>query len=68
MLVHIDGINISDFEEKKIRVSGIAARWIPHSLLDGQKRGRVLIARKMLKKYPQYNQRTFSNIWTVDET
>ena len=31
---------------KKIRVSGIAARWIPHSLLDGQKRGHVLIARK----------------------
>ena len=32
--------------KKKIRVSGIAARWISHSLLDGQKRGRVLIARK----------------------
>ena len=32
--------------KKKIRVSGIAARWIPNSLLDGQKRGRVLIARK----------------------
>ena len=23
---------------------------------------------KMLKKYPHYNQSTFSNIWTVDET
>ena len=32
--------------KKKIRVSGIAARWIPHSLLDDQKRGCVLIARK----------------------
>ena len=54
--------------KKKIRVSGFAATWIPHSLLDGQKRGRVLIARKMLKKYPQFNQSTFSNIWKVDET
>ena len=32
--------------KKKIRVSGIAARWIPHSLLDCQKRVHVLIARK----------------------
>ena len=32
--------------KKQIRVSRIAARWIPLSLLDGQKRGRVLIARK----------------------
>ena len=32
--------------KKKIRVSGIAAKRIPHSLLDGQKRGRVSIARK----------------------
>ena len=32
--------------EKILRVSGIAARWIPHSLLDDQKRGCVLIARK----------------------
>ena len=31
---------------KTIRVSGIAARWIPHSLLTSQKRGRVSIARK----------------------
>ena len=45
--------------KKKIRVSGIAASWIPHSLLDGQKRGRVLIVRKMLKKYPRFNQRHF---------
>ena len=32
--------------KKKIRVSRITARWIPHSLLDGQKRGCVSIARK----------------------
>ena len=32
-----------------------------------KKRGRVLIARKIFKKYPLFNQRTFSNIWTVDE-
>ena len=31
---------------KKIRVSGIAARWNPNLLMYGQKRGRVLIARK----------------------
>ena len=28
-------------KKKTKRVSRIAARWIPHSLLDGQKRGRV---------------------------
>ena len=54
--------------KKKLGVSRIAARWIPHLLTDGQKRDRVSIARKLLKKYPQFNQRTFSNIWTVDET
>ena len=27
-----------------------------------------MIARKILKKYPQFNQRTFSNNWTIDET
>ena len=32
--------------KKSIRVSRINARWIPHSLLDGQKRGRVSIACK----------------------
>ena len=53
--------------KKKLRASRIAARWIPHSLLDDQKRGRVSIALKMLKKCPQFNQRTFSKIWTVDE-
>ena len=52
--------------KKKLGVSRIAARWIPHLLTDGQKRDRVSIARKLLKKYPQFNQRTFSNIWTVD--
>ena len=30
----------------KILVSRIAIRWIPNSLVDGQKRGRVSIARK----------------------
>ena len=34
--------------KKKIRVSGIAARWIPYSQLDGQKRVCVFIVRKML--------------------
>ena len=32
--------------KKTIQVSGIAARWIQHSLLDGRKRGRALIAHK----------------------
>ena len=59
--------SIYKISKNKIRVSRIAAKWIPHSLLEGQKRGRVSIARKTLKKYTQFNQRTFSNIWTVDE-
>ena len=53
--------------KKKLRVSRIASRWIPLSLLDGQTKGRVSIAVKLLKKCPQFNQRTFSKIWTVDE-
>ena len=40
-------------------------RWSPHLLTDGQKRDHVPIAPKLLKKYPQLNQGTFSNIWTV---
>ena len=54
--------------KKKLGVSLIAARWIPPLLTDGQKRDRVLIAHILLKKYPKFNQRTFSNITTVDET
>ena len=54
--------------KNKLGVSLIAARWIPHLLTDGQKRDRVLIAHKLLKKYPQFNQRTFSDILTFNET
>ena len=45
--------------KKKLGVSRIAARWIPHLLTDGQKRDRVSIARKLLKKYPQFNRGHF---------
>lgn len=54
--------------KKKLGVSRIAARWIPHLLTDDQKTARVSIACKLLKLYPEFQQRRFSNVWTVDET
>ena len=42
----------------------ISARWIPHL----QKLARVRIAEQLLKQFPKYNNRSFANIITGDET
>lgn len=65
------GISLSrtHFILKRIlKVRKISARWIPHLLTDYQKRGRVKMAKQLLKKFPKFNQRQFANIVTGDET
>ena len=46
----------------------ISARWIPHLLTEDQKRIRVKTANILLKMYPKYDSRSFSNIVNGDET
>ena len=46
----------------------ISARWIPHLVTKEQKLARVRIAKQMLKQFPKYNNRSFANIITGDET
>ena len=46
----------------------ISARWIPHLLTKEQKLARVRIAKQLLKQFPKYNNRSFANIITGDET
>ena len=45
-----------------------SARWIPHLLTKEQKLARVRIAKQLLKQFPKYNNRSFANIITGDET
>ena len=54
--------------KKKLGVSKIAARWIPHLLSPEQKEKRVSCAKKLLKMFPKYSSRKFSNIVTGDES
>ncbi|XP_060594912.1 histone-lysine N-methyltransferase SETMAR-like [Ruditapes philippinarum] len=52
--------------KKHLKVKKIAARWIPHLLTEKQER--VKCAKKLLKMFPKYNDRKFSNIVTGDES
>lgn len=51
-----------------LKVRKISARWIPHILTDGQKKVRIQTAKRLLKMFPNFNQRQFANIVTGDET
>lgn len=65
------GISLSrvHFILKRIlKVRKISARWIPHILTDDQKKVRVQTAKRLLKMFPNFNQRQFANIVTGDET
>ena len=44
------------------------ARWIPHLITKERKLARVRIAKQLLKQFPKYNNRSFANIITGDET
>lgn len=52
----------------RLKLRKIFARWIPHILSDEQKRGRVQVAKQLLKKYDNCDQRRLSEIVTGDET
>ena len=51
-----------------LKMRRISARWIPHLLTKEQKNARVRIAKQLLKQFPKYNNRSFANIFTEDET
>ena len=46
----------------------ISARWIPYLVPKELKLARVRIAKQLLKQFPKYNNRSFANIITGDET
>ena len=53
---------------RDLKMRRISARWIPYLLTKEQKLARVKIAKQLLKQFPKYNNRSFTNIITGDET
>ena len=53
---------------RDLKMRRISARWIPHLAIKGQKLARVRIAKQLLKQFPKYNNGSFANIITGDET
>ena len=53
---------------RDLKMRRISARWIPHLLTKEQKLARVRISKQLLKQFPKYNNRSFANIITGDET
>ena len=54
--------------KKHLNMTKISVRWIPLLLTEDQKRLRVKTAKSLLKMYPKYNNRSFANFVTGDET
>lgn len=54
--------------KKHLKVKKINARWIPHLLSEDQKKARVTMAKKLLKMYPKFSKKSFTNLITGDET
>ena len=54
--------------KRELKMTRISARWIPHLLSEDQTRMRVKLAKDLLKLYPTYDWKQFSNIITGDET
>ena len=46
----------------------ISARWIPYLVTKAQELARVRIAKQLLKQFSKYNNRSFANIITGNET
>lgn len=59
---------VHEILKKHLKVRKINARWIPHLLTDAQKNRRVEMAKKLLKIYPKYSKKAFTNVVTGDET
>ena len=53
---------------RDLKMRRINSRWIPHLVTKEQKLARVRITRQLLKQFPKYNNRSFANIITGDET
>ena len=53
---------------RDLKIRRISVRWIPHLIAKEQKLARVRIAKQWLKQFPKYNNRSFANIITGDET
>ena len=65
------GISLSTVHlilKKHLKVRKISARWVPHLLIDEQKRQRVKVAKKLLQIFPKYDKKQFANVVTGDET
>ena len=54
--------------QRDLKKRRISARWIPHLVTKEQRLARVRIAKHFLKQFPKYNNRSFANIITGDET
>lgn len=54
--------------KRDLKMKRICARWIPHLLTKEQKLARVNLCKKLLKEFPKYENRTFANVITGDET
>ena len=53
---------------RDLKIERISARWIPHLVTKEQKLARVRIAKQLLKQFPKFNNRSFTNIISGDET
>jgi histone-lysine N-methyltransferase SETMAR len=65
------GISLSTVHfilKKHLKVRNISARWVPHLLIDEQKRQRVKVDKKLLQMFPKYDKKQFANVVTGDET
>ena len=53
---------------RDLKMRKISARWILHLVTKEQKLARVRIAKQLLKQFPKYNNQSFANIITGNET
>ena len=53
---------------ERLRMRKIAARWVPHMLLESEKHQRVNIARKLLKRYGEDGDEILQRIVAIDQT
>ena len=67
-IVGISAASVFRILKRNLKMRRITARWIPHLLSDKQKHVRLQTAKKLLKMFPEYQRKQFSDIITGDET
>ena len=67
-IVGVSAASVFRILKRNLNMRRITARWIPHLLSDRQKRVRLETARKLLKMFPKYQRKQFSDSITGDET